>query len=262
MNNTDIFDSDLNPVLEIASNEDLETLVEYLKNKLSEFLTVHESYKEHSPNHVEYADLIAKEIRDMGGNTFVNIFRGEGPSYKEIVCDVADKLGAPYNKAKPIDDIENAILEKILEQSLEQMTDAEKAELLKELSGKAGVKTGGLVAASLINIFRAGGFRSYQLTVIIANQIARMILGHGLKFATGAALTRTASILTGPIGWVITGIWTAIDLAGPSYKVTIPSVIHVAMLRKKLNAITCNSCEAILPDTSVKFCPECGEKIA
>ena len=44
-------------------------------------------------------------------------------------------------------------------------------------------------------------------------------------------LTKTASLLTGPIGWVITGLWTAIDLAGPAYRVTIPAVIQVAYLR-------------------------------
>lgn len=261
MKNTDIFDKDLNPVLEIASNEDLDPLVGYLKEKFSEDLTNHKVYIKHEPNHYEYADLIAKEIRDMGGNSFVNIFRGEGPSYHEIVCDVADKLDAPYNKNKSVSDIEDAILETILTKALDHMSDDEKADLMKEMGasgipGKAAMST-----AAFIAIFRAGGFYSYQLTLIIANQIARLILGRGLMFATNTALVRTMSVLTGPIGWAITGLWTAVDLAGPAYKVTIPCVIHVAMLRKKLNAITCEQCNAILPDSTVKFCPECGHKI-
>ena len=41
------------------------------------------------------------------------------------------------------------------------------------------------------------------------------------------------SILTGPIGWVITGLWTAIDIAGPAYRVTIPAVIEIVVLRQK-----------------------------
>ena len=262
MKNTNVFDSDLNPVIEIASNEDLGILVEYLSGKFSETLTTSDAYKKHNPEHIEYADLIAKEIREMGGNSLVNVFRGEGPSYKGIVCDVADKLKAPYNKTKPIEDIENSILETILRQTLDKMTDEQKNELLKEFDDKAGLNKAGITTATLITIFKAGGFKSYQLTLIIANQIAKMILGHGLRFATNASLTRALAILTGPVGWAITGIWTAVDIAGPSYKVTIPSVIHVAMLRKKLNSITCNSCEAILPDPSIKFCPECGAKIS
>ena len=52
--------------------------------------------------------------------------------------------------------------------------------------------------------------------------------------AGNAALTRLMSILTGPIGWAITGLWTAIDIAGTAYRVTIPAVIQVAALRQKV----------------------------
>lgn len=41
------------------------------------------------------------------------------------------------------------------------------------------------------------------------------------------------AILTGPIGWVITGLLTAIDIAGAAYRVTIPAVINIAALRQK-----------------------------
>jgi len=82
-------------------------------------------------------------------------------------------------------------------------------------------------------IFRAGGFKSYQLTLVVVNGVMKALLGRGLSFAGNAALTRTMSILTGPIGWAITGIWTAVDIAGPAYRVTIPAVIQVAVLRQK-----------------------------
>lgn len=263
MKNTTVFDKDINPVLEIASNEDLEILVEYLKEKLSESLTDHESYKLHSPSHSEYADLIAKEVRDMGGNSFANVFRGgEGPAYHEMVCDVASKIKAPFNKEKSIEDIENVILETILTKALDQMSDEDKQSLMDEMGGKGNLSKGGIATSAFVAIFRSGGFYSYQLTLIVANQIAKLVLGRGLMLATNATLMRTASVLTGPIGWAITGLWTAVDLAGPAYKVTIPCVIHIAMLRKKLNALQCGQCDAVLPDTTIKFCPECGNKVA
>lgn len=261
MNNTAIFDEDLNPVLELVTNEDLETLVDYLGTKVSETLTVSDAYKTHHPEHSKYADLIAKEVRDMGGNSFANVYRGEGPSYKEIICDVASKIKAPYNKDRTIEEIENSILETILSTALEHMSDEEKEKLLREMGGKSGMSKGGVTTAALIGIFKAGGFYSYQLTIIIANQISKAILGRGLTFAAGPLLMKTMSFLTGPIGWAITGLWTAVDIAGPSYKVTIPCVIHIAMLRKKLNSLQCEKCDAILPDTTMKFCPECGAPI-
>jgi len=61
----------------------------------------------------------------------------------------------------------------------------------------------------------------------------KAMIGRGLSFAGGAALTRSMAILTGPIGWAITGVWTAVDIAGPAYRVTIPAVIQIAALRQK-----------------------------
>ncbi|TOO18706.1 YaaW family protein, partial [Vibrio parahaemolyticus] len=185
--------------------------------------------------------------------------------YREIVEDVAKKLKVNFNNGNDIEALENKIFEKILETALEKMSDEEKAALGEELGMKHGAAgKGGFTTSAFIYLFKAGGFKSYQITLIIANYIAKLILGHGLRLGTNAAIARTASILTGPIGWAITGIWTAVDLAGPSYKTTIPCVIHVAMLRKKYNSLQCTNdeCGAVLTDTTTKFCPECGTKVA
>lgn len=45
---------------------------------------------------------------------------------------------------------------------------------------------------------------------------------------------RTLSILTGPVGWGITGLWTVVDIGSTAYRVTIPSVLQVAFLRSKI----------------------------
>ena len=63
-------------------------------------------------------------------------------------------------------------------------------------------------------VFRAGGFKSYQLTLIIVNAVLKALIGRGLSLAGNATLVRSMAVLTGPIGWVITGLLTAIDIAG------------------------------------------------
>lgn len=78
------------------------------------------------------------------------------------------------------------------------------------------------------------GFLMYRMATVVANAVAKQLLGKGLTFAANAALTRTIGVLAGPIGWIITGLWTAIDLAGPAYRVTVPCVIHIAYLRQKI----------------------------
>ncbi|WP_409012598.1 hypothetical protein [Bacteroides xylanisolvens] len=44
-----------------------------------------------------------------------------------------------------------------------------------------------------------------------------------------------ASIMMGPIGWILTAVWTLIDIAGPAYRVTIPAVIQIAYIRQSAN---------------------------
>ena len=259
MKNTEVYDKKLNPVLEAASNEDLAPLVGYIKTKyFSETLTIHPSYKADPNNHVAYADLIADQIRDLGGNSISNMFRGfVGPAYYEIVCDVAKKLKVKHPKFAAIESIEKAILEKILKTALDSMSEEDKKKMLEGLE-LGDVSVGGLTTSTLLSIFNAGGFYSYQLAVIIANQMAHFVLGHGLSFAANAALTKSLSIIAGPIGWAVCGIWTTINLSGPAYKVTIPIVVHVAMLRMKMNAVRCVSCDKRIESSNQeKFCESC-----
>ena len=148
--------------------------------------------------------------------------------------DVCDKMKVNYNKDSSTEKIEGNLLMKILTDALEKMSPDE----LKELAEATGVKnTSGITAETMVGVFqavfRAGGFKSYQLTLIIVNAVLKALIGRGLSLAGNAALTRTMAILTGPIGWVITGLWTAIDIAGAAYRVTIPAVIQVAALRQK-----------------------------
>ena len=257
------FDENLTPVLSLASNTDLDPLVEYISNaNLSETLTINDLFKKHTPNHKEYVELIEREIRGFGGNTFINLFRGNGPQYFEIVCDVADKLGANYNKKSSIDEVESAIMMRIMSQAWEKMTDEERQSFLKEMGLGTGIGSlpKALPVAALQIAIRASGFLAYKLALIVANAIARAILGRGLALATNAALTRGIAVFAGPIGWVITGIWTLLDLAGPAYRVTIPCVVHIAMLRQQYSLMHCNKCSA--PYTAgAKFCQNCGSEI-
>lgn len=221
------------------SSEELNDLVHILtydkdgEKRTTEFLTLSERYKQHYPNHKMYWQEIGEELQLFGGNTFANMFRGTGVAYKEILCDVCDKLKVSYNKYATIEMIEDCLLQKILYDILAKMT----LEQIKDLGVELGVDNlGNLHGPALSSIFQAifqaGGFASYKLTLIIANMVARAITGKGLSFAANRTLVKSMSILTGPIGWTITGIWTAIDIASPAYRVTIPAVIQVAYLRK------------------------------
>lgn len=224
--------------LQYCNNGSLDVLVETLtkdkngKLRSMETLTSKESYKIHNPNHLMYWEDIAEEIQTFGGHSVVNLFRDGGVHYKEILCDVCDKMKVNYNKKSNISNIEQNLLIKILEDAMAKMSEEELKEITKELNLKTTTFTSQAVTAALQVAIRQSGFVAYQIAVIVANAIAKALLGHGLKFATNATLTKTLSIFAGPIGWIVTGLWTAIDIAGPAYRVTIPTTIQVAYLRQ------------------------------
>ena len=204
--------------------------------RLTEELTMSNLYKQHHPDHHQYWELVAAEVQCFGGNSFATMFRGgKGVLYKEVLTDVCDKMKVNYNKHSDVATIEQNLLMKILKDSLEKMS----AEEIRKLAESIGIKNFNTITPETLiggfqAIFKIGGFKSYQLTLIIVNAVMKAMIGRGLTFAGNAALTRVAAIMTGPIGWVITGLWTAVDLAGAAYRVTIPAVIQIAFLRQKL----------------------------
>lgn len=127
-------DKDLD-ILDTLSNEELEPLVKLITDKgsLSEMLSVNDAYKKYYPNHKMYLSLIKEELSDMGGNSFANLFRGHGVSYREMLMDVCDKQNIPYNRKASVERIEQCLLEKVLEKTWENMSPEDKEQLLQNL---------------------------------------------------------------------------------------------------------------------------------
>ncbi|MDQ7015630.1 MAG: ubiquinol-cytochrome C chaperone family protein, partial [Gammaproteobacteria bacterium] len=185
--------------------------------------------------HNQYWDLIAAEIQCFGGNSFATMLRGgEGVVYKEVLTDACDKMKVNYNKNASVETMEMNLLMKILTDSMEKMKPEELKKIVEDLGLNTTNYSAQAVTAALQGAIKFSGFAAYQVALIVANAVAKALLGHGLKLATNAALTRSMAIFAGPIGWALTGLWALIDIAGPAYRVTIPVVIQVAFLRAKL----------------------------
>ena len=244
LKNKRIMDNDL-LFLRNADSSDLKVLVDYLtktkdgENRLTEKLTKTENYKMFYPDRLQLmADDIATELQLYGGNTFMNILRGHGVEYRELLIDVCKRLKVNFNKESSIEMIEYNLLQKILLDSLENMTIEELKKILDEMNiPTQGYGKQAFVAALQMAIKR-GGFSAYKIAVIVANAVSRALIGRGLTIAANAAITRWLSVFAGPIGWTVTAIWTAIDIAGPAYRVTIPSVVQIAYMRIKMNSET------------------------
>ena len=207
-------------LLQKSSEDDLYILMEYNFGK--------------GCTKVEIEELVRK-IRYNGSNNIAYLYRKfEGVEYIEIVQNVAKKMKVKYSVDEDEEDIEGKILVKVLEKWLEKATEEEKKEI-EELFKAEGINNidfkNGIPVAALIP--KLGGAIFFQLSAILANAVARQLLGHGIKIAMNQVFSRGIGFLLGPIGWAISGLLITVDLAGPAYRKTIPTVLQISYMRQK-----------------------------
>ena len=257
--------------LKDQDSEKLDVLVRILiydkdgEQRYTEELSEESKYIRHKPNHQEYWDLITAEYQRFGGNSFMNFFRSKGVLYEEILTDVCDKMKVKFSKGDTVDEIEKNMLSRVMKDIFEEMSEKEREEFLRDLNIDTMDFSKQATLLALQTAIRSSGFMAYQFAVIIANTIAKQLLGHGLKFVANAGIVRAIGVLAGPVGLAVTGVWTVVDIAGSAYRVTIPATIYIAALRqaelhKDTFEMRCPSCEAIIIDRSSETCKECGEE--
>ena len=226
-------------LLNQLNNEELKPLVDDIKKaSVTENLTISDAYKKHYPNHKKYIKEIYREIRLFGGNTFANLFRGDGPPYLEVLEDVAKKIGVKNTKNVPFFELEHLMLEELLRKALKEAKGSEKVELEAMLK-KSGLSDKDLSAflsgGTLVALIGASAYNLLltRAATVIASAVAKQLLGYGLSMGAAFSVQRMGAMWLGPIGIAVAGIWTAIDIGGPAFRVTIPCVLHIAMLRQQ-----------------------------
>jgi uncharacterized protein YaaW (UPF0174 family) len=132
-------------------------------------------------------------------------------------------------------ELEERVLAAVLSRAYEGMTIEKRLELLDTLKIHQLPGAGGPIAAGALQAaIQAAGFAPYKLAVIVANGTANAILGHGLAFAANAGLTKAVALFAGPAGWALDAVWGGMIAAGPAYRVTLPCVVQVAMIRQSM----------------------------
>ena len=233
-------DPDLEFLADVPS-DDLNELVEILTMgkdgnvRWIETLTANDRYKEFSPDHHAYWDLIAAAIQCSGANTLATLARGgKGVLYRKVLTDVCDKMKVNYNRGASVEAIEFHLLTKVLTDSMKEMSPEELEVVCDDLDLSPVRYTPEAVTIALQVAIRLGGFLPYKIALIVANTVVKALIGRGLSLVVNAALVRLMSAFAGPIGWTLSAAWLLVDIAGPAYRITVPAVIMVAYLRAKL----------------------------
>lgn len=167
------------------------------------------------------------------------------PSFDEISVDVAKalKLEGLTKQETSCWEMLSHVIRSLLEQLLKEMAPEDRGELasqvltaaqLKEFYGKGAIDWGKVGAGSiLLAIKQFGGFATYKIAVIVANQAARVLIGRGLTLAANAALVRGISVFLGPVGWVLFA-WGINDVLGTNYKRIIPGSLYIYCIYERL----------------------------
>ncbi len=238
----------LTPVLEAMKREELVAL---LKGPLN-----NASFEEKMASR-DLPGLIAEELSRAAAYSFP---WSKHPSYPDIVRMVAKQLKLPAREHLTVSEMEGAILFKIMEKSLEKMSDEQKKRLVlevrKELKQKgitkrvtfsevahfvkfAGVDAGSMLgglALAAPGVAGVVGLNFLQFAVLKGIILTSGYVAGGtalLGIGFGGALMTTAGV-AGPIGAGLALIYAGYAISGPAFRKLIPAVCVIAAKRIEL----------------------------
>ncbi|HAR79439.1 MAG TPA: hypothetical protein DCR21_01285 [Succinivibrionaceae bacterium] len=217
-----------------ASNERLLKLLKDIDRQepyndlLKAIKATHDNYKS--------IESLVEEIREDGSNTIARLIKGP-VDYDEIVRDVAIKVGVPKDQISPVSEEENELkcLCLVLEKNLDSMQVADREKAVAEIDKIIGGKYhnyGSLstlsISFTLMQIIKTIGIAQFK--PLLAKIISKFVVVNTAKTAGSLAGSRVLGFAI-PFLNIALGVWLAIDLAGPAYRKTVPTVLQVAFLR-------------------------------
>ena len=206
-------DVELFPALVQARPEELKFLAELMAQKRSASIDagVREPLK------------LAIELQRMGGDSFMNLARGHGVSYRQIAEDVAQRLGIKFDE--PLEtivlaDIEAQVAEKLIEQYKDKLSSADRQAFDAELNAAAQKEQGlfqridlGRSATTALSGTALAGFTGFMLRRGAATAIP----------VVGQALAAAMLLVTGVRAF-----------SGPAYSITTLAVLVIGMIRQRM----------------------------
>lgn len=264
------FDPDLIFLGSLSSME-LKLLVDILiydenkEKRYSENLSTCDEYKNYGEQYEKYWQRIAEELQYFGGDSVVNMFRGTGVLYKEILNDAVECVDSKIDINRSVEEIEGEYLSVILHKAFNSFSEEQKSEFInsvyKDLSEKRmkenvqdilnKLKEGSNIALDfLLDVIKNTSEKICKaIAPIIASVIVRYIMekmekakgrvATGLTLGIAADATTRGAIVTGittkastwPLFITIGILSTVPFITGKAMRVTIPACVIVSLLR-------------------------------
>lgn len=206
-------DGELFPALVQARPDELKFLAELMAQKRSASIdaSVREPLK------------LAMELQRMGGDSFMNLARGHGVSYRQIAEDVAQRLGIKFDQ--PVDtvelaDIEAQVAEHLIEQYKDKLNSADRQAFDAELQAAAQKEQGVFARFS------------------VGRSATTALSGTALAGLTGFILRRGAATAIPVVGQALAAAMLLVSgvraFSGPAYSITTLAVLVVGVIRQRM----------------------------
>ena len=180
---------------------------------------------------------LVRKIRSNGSHDSGRWIRGDA-HYLEIVREFADQIHVSWNEQEDEESLEQRILAKVMQQSWQNMTQAQQQTVEKVLTpsgASSDYLSKLLIEETFVQFIPTMGYLvTWNITRFIAAAVAR---GSGFALAEGWLGVVVAELL-GPLGIVAGALIFLSDAAGPAYRKIIPTVVLIAYLRQKKQAKT------------------------
>ena len=222
-----------------CSNEDLKQLCDLLtfdkkgRYRISEQLTNSDAYLQNYPDNMRGMTAeLAEELQKFGTNSIMTLIHdGRPDSYESIVRRVCKKMYIDVTNEDDAVTMERKLLEKICEKSFNNMSNEE----LRSYAQEAGVFKKDLSRKALI----ASLMSALRYCPHILKSVVRRVLAHAISMLGSRAIgmaglrvtERVLGVATGPVGWIVLTAWSVWDLASPAYRIVIPAVLLIAIMR-------------------------------
>lgn len=220
-------------ILNDCNQEQLKSLVDILvfdkdgNKRISESLSGKKEFMESYPNELhQLIPAITDEIQRYGGNTILNIVRGHGVQYREILEDVCDKLKVNYNKKLSTELLEGELLRKVAVTVVEKMTEEDVKQFDAQLDKKRLQEA----------VFNNKGAAVLAIMSVIVAQMTKQAGTKALVLFGRILAPRLVSMVVPGLN-VLAALWTVADIASPAYRVTVPFTITLAFIRRQTSII-------------------------
>ena len=222
-----------------CTNDDLRKLCDILtfnnsgKYRIGERLTKTDSYIEHYPENMrEVIPEMCQQLQEYGTNSIITLARSGRPdAYVNIVRRVCKKMKVDTDNVTDAIDMERRLLQNVCETAIERMSEEELRELAEEAGIKAKKLTKQLIATAILMAIKKKPQIFYRVAVYVTTRIMALLGGRAAAAVGTKVVQEAFGIVTGPVGWVLLTAWTVWDIASPAYRVVIPAVLQVAIMR-------------------------------